>query len=308
MAESRQTVSETLADIAACRPVLQPVLHAFAPLLEARAALPETLAPMLEESGFSLPSWQQERAQQGAPLLSGVALDGLSSLVKTSARKLLPLLTALPGMADHAAALETFFLSPDGKVMQGADSLLAGNESGIAALASEAGVPAPVLLFALETCLGPVLHVVAAKYRAPWDERPSSWMQGFCPVCGSFPSIAYLDKRVFDEKNAFLAGGGGKKHLHCSLCGTEWHFRRGACPSCGKEGSGTMELLRESSGSRGERIDWCTSCKSYCPSVDLRERDAVPDMDAMALGMMHMDIVAAQKGLLPLKPSFWNQF
>ena len=69
-----------------------------------------------------------------------------------------------------------------------------------------------------------------------------------------------------------------------------------------------MELLRESSGSRGERIDWCTSCKSYCPSVDLRERDAAPDMDAMALGMMHLDIVAAQKGLLPLKPSFWNQF
>ncbi len=308
MAASRQTVSETLADIAACRPVLQPVLNAFAPLLEARAALPETLAPMLEESGFSLPPWQQERAQQGVPLLSGVALDGLSHLLQVSARRLLPLLTALPGMTEHADVLERFFLSREEDSRQGAHALLAGNESSIAALASAAGLPAPVLLFALEMCLGPVVQVLAAKYRAPWDERPSSWMQGYCPVCGSFPSIAYLDKRVFDEKNAFLAGGGGKKHLHCALCGTEWHFRRGACPSCGKEDSGTMELLRESSGSRGERIDWCTACKSYCPSVDLRERDAVPDMDAMALGMMHLDIVAAQKGLLPLKASFWNQF
>ena len=306
MAASCQTVSETLADIAACRPVLQPVLEAFAPLLEARAALPETLAPMLDESGFSLPSWQQERAQQGVPLLSGVALDRLSPLLQASAQTLLPLLTALPGMTDHAEALKSFFLSES--AMQGVHALLAGNESGVASLATSAEVPAEVLLFALETCLGPVLHVLADRYRAPWDERPSSWMQGFCPVCGSFPSIAYLDKRVFDEKNAFLAGGGGKKHLHCALCGTDWHFRRGACPSCGKEGSGTMELLRESSGSHGERIDWCTSCKSYCPSVDLRERDAVPDMDAMALGMMHLDIVAAQKGLQPLKPSFWNQF
>ena len=41
MATSRQTVSETLAAIAAQRPVLQPVLTAFTPLLEARAALLE---------------------------------------------------------------------------------------------------------------------------------------------------------------------------------------------------------------------------------------------------------------------------
>lgn len=29
-------------------------------------------------------------------------------------------------------------------------------------------------------------------------------------------------------------------------------------------------------------------CKSYCPIVDLREREGVPDMDVMALGMMHL--------------------
>lgn len=307
MATSRQTVSETLAAIAAQRPVLQPVLTAFTPLLEARAALPETLAPMLEESGFSLPSWRPERAQQGVPLLAGAPLDGLFPLLQESARALLPLLTSLPGMEGHRAVLEKFFLREE-ESMKAAQALLDGNETGIARLAEGAALPAPVLVFALETCLGPVIRVVAAKYAAPWDERPASWMQGFCPVCGSFPSISYLDSRVFDEKNAFLAGGGGKKHLHCSLCGTDWHFRRGACPSCGQEGSGVMELLRESGGNHGERVDWCTKCKSYCPSVDLREREAAPDMDAMALGMMHLDIVASQKGLQPLKPSFWNQF
>ncbi|WP_077072668.1 formate dehydrogenase accessory protein FdhE [Mailhella massiliensis] len=307
MATSRQTVSETLAAIAAQRPVLQPVLTAFTPLLEARAALPETLAPMLEESGFSLPSWRPERAQQGVPLLAGAPLDGLFPLLQESARALLPLLSSLPGMEAHRAPLEEFFLR-EKEAMKAAQALLDGNETGIARLAESAALPAPVLVFALETCLGPVIRVVAAKYAAPWDERPASWMQGFCPVCGSFPSISYLENRVFDEKNAYLAGGGGKKHLHCSLCGTDWHFRRGACPSCGQEGSGVMELLRESGGNHGERVDWCTKCKSYCPSVDLREREAAPDMDAMALGMMHLDIVASQKGLQPLKPSFWNQF
>lgn len=307
MAESRQSVSETLAGIAEHRPVLAPVLNAFAPLLEARSALPEKLSPMLEESGFVLPPWQPERAQQGAPLLAGASLNGLFPLVRESADTLLPLLEALPGMNGYADALSSFFQKEE-PCMRAADTLLTGHETALAEAAERIQVPPAVLLFALEVVVGPVLHALAAKYDAPWDERPSSWMQGFCPVCGSFPSIAYLDKRVFDEKNAFLAGGGGKKHLHCALCGTEWHFRRGACPSCGKEGSGVMEFLRESEGSRGERIDWCTKCRSYCPTVDLRERDGTPDMDAMALGMMHMDIVASQKGLIPLKPSFWNQF
>ena len=39
MAETCLTVSETLAEIAARRPVLKPVLEAFRPLLETRAAL-----------------------------------------------------------------------------------------------------------------------------------------------------------------------------------------------------------------------------------------------------------------------------
>ena len=307
MAESRQTVSETLAGIAERRPVLAPVLNAFAPLLEARAALPEKLAPMLEKSGFVLPPWRQERAQQGAPLLAGVSLNGLFPLLRASADELLPLLGRLPGMAEHAEALAEFFDRED-MCLRAADTLLTGHDTALAEAADQSNIPPAVLLFALETVLGPVLRTLAATYDAPWDERPASWMQGFCPVCGSYPSIGYLDKRVFDEKNAFLAGGGGKKHLHCSLCGTEWHFRRGACPSCGQEGSGVMEFLRESGNSKGERIDWCTKCKSYCPVVDLRERDGTPDMDALALGMMHMDIVAAQKGLIPLKPSFWNQF
>ncbi len=307
MTATRQTVSETLAGIAERRPVLQPILSAFEPFLEARASLPDLLSPMLEQSGFSLPPWRQERAQQGVPLLAGASLDGLFPLLEKSAQVLLPHLTALPGMAGHSEALHAFF-SDEKACMKASDMLLTGHEESLADIATEAGLAPAVLLFALEAVLGPVIHVLASAYKAPWDERPSSWMQGFCPVCGSYPSIAYLDRRVFDEKNAFLAGGGGKKHLHCALCGTEWHFRRGACPSCGQEGSGVMEFLRESENSQGERVDWCTKCRSYCPTVDLRERGDIPDMDAMALGMMYMDIVAARKGLMPLKPSFWNQF
>ena len=55
-------------------------------------------------------------------------------------------------------------------------------------------------------------------------------------------------------------------------------------------------------------MEWCRYCQGYLPVVDLRERSSRPDMDALALGMMHLDIVAAEKGLHPLSPAFWNQF
>ena len=127
-------------------------------------------------------------------------------------------------------------------------------------------------------------------------------------MCGALPTIGWMDKPTIDEKNAFLAGGGGKKHLHCGVCGADWKFRRGACPACGEEGSGVMELLRESSSAHGERLDWCTKCKSYCPAVDLREREFVPNLDALARAWHDAYMVAARKKLKPVRPSFWNMF
>lgn len=306
MPASCQTIAQTIADVVARRPVLRPVLQTFAPLLEARAALPATLAPLLEAGGFRLPEWNAERAGQGAPLLAGTSLAGTADALKAAADVLLPLLAALPGMAGHVDGLASC-LAKD--AADAAEALLAGDASSIAARAEGAGVPAAVLAFALEAALGPVLRAAAnITGVTPWDSHPAAWTQGICPVCGTFPSIAYLEGRTFDEKNAFLAGGGGKKHLHCALCGTEWHFRRGACPACGRDDNGVMELLQEAKGRQGERVDWCTACKSYCPTVDLRERDTAPDMDTLAIGMMHLDMVASGRGLHPLKPSFWNQF
>ena len=65
MAVSCQSVEETVSGILARRPVLSPVLQAFAPLLAARAALPAQLKPLLEAAGVRLPAMQRERAAQG---------------------------------------------------------------------------------------------------------------------------------------------------------------------------------------------------------------------------------------------------
>ncbi len=313
MAAKRQSVAETLADVTSRRPVLEPVLRAFEPLLSAGHALAGKLADPVREAGLRLPELQWDRAQQGVSLLAGVSLTGIAGPMRQAAEELLPLLTTIEAVAPHADSLRAFFLRPveaDDSRDALAEAVVAGRS--IESIARDGGVEPDVLAFVTGFVVSPVLHAMVAaavpeEGDAPWDTG-GAWQQGYCPVCGAFPTIAWLDKPILDDKNAYLAGGGGKKHLHCSMCGAAWKFLRGACPSCGKEVSGTMEMLRETEAARGERLDWCTKCNTYCPTVDLREREAVPNLDALALGMMHLDMVAARKKLRPLRPSFWNMY
>ncbi|MGJ3522319.1 formate dehydrogenase accessory protein FdhE [Nitratidesulfovibrio sp. D1] len=313
MAAKRQSVAETLADVTSRRPVLEPVLRAFEPLLSAGHALAGKLADPVREAGLRLPELQWDRAQQGVSLLAGVSLTGIAGPMRQAAEELLPLLTTIEAVAPHADSLRAFFLRPveaDDSRDALAEAVVAGRS--IESIARDGGVEPGVLAFVTGFVVSPVLHAMVAaavpeEGDAPWDTG-GAWQQGYCPVCGAFPTIAWLDKPILDDKNAYLAGGGGKKHLHCSMCGAAWKFLRGACPSCGKEVSGTMEMLRETEAARGERLDWCTKCNTYCPTVDLREREAVPNLDALALGMMHLDMVAARKKLRPLRPSFWNMY
>ncbi|MBQ2516858.1 MAG: hypothetical protein II543_06325 [Desulfovibrio sp.] len=65
-------------------------------------------------------------------------------------------------------------------------------------------------------------------------------------------------------------------------------------------------IFKQSGANFGERIDWCEKCKAYLPTIDFRESEHVLDLDVLALGMMHLDMVAHDKQLRPLKVSFWN--
>ncbi len=322
MGASSQTASQTLTEVITWRPVLEPVLKAFEPVLSALPGLAAELADCLRASGLALPPWRSERAGQGVSLLAGEPLTGIAASMRLAAKKLLPLLGEIDAMVPHMPALEAFFYMPANGAAERygagdtrtalAESLVSGNREAVARIAEQAGLDALVLEFTASFVVSSVLRALTAQAgsdagQALWEED-DLWRQGYCPVCGALPSIGWLDKPAIDEKNAFLAGGGGKKHLHCGLCGADWKFRRGACPSCGQEGNGVIEILREDGVTHGERLDWCTKCKGYCPTVDLREREFAPDLDAAALGMLHLDIVAARRKLRPLRPSFWNMF
>ncbi len=298
----RQSIAETVADILKRRPILKVLLEKNAELFEAKKRIAEELQPILKQDGIQLPAWDKDKASQGIPLVAGIRAEDMENGLYLAAQNLWPVLSGFVAGENARQTIAEFFR--DKKNIAGAvDALLSGDEDGIRVESSVL----PAVIFCLEQVLGVTLRAAALSAPADWDAHPAAWRQGYCPVCGSFPSVSFLEKKETDPKNAFLASGGGKKHFHCAVCGTEWHFRRAACPFCGKEGPGVMEFMQETGINYGERLDWCTACKHYCPSVDLREHPDFPDMDAQSVGMMHLGIVAAEKGLQPLKACFWNQ-
>ncbi|MFO7595703.1 MAG: formate dehydrogenase accessory protein FdhE [Desulfocurvibacter africanus] len=286
------------------RPALVPLLTAFGGLLAHKAALAERLAGSISEDAVCV---DPARLVQGVPLLAGADLSALRGAMNEAVVVFLPLLAeAFPVLnieLTHVAVALDHSDQGSADVAALARHLLDGNDEALARAAEDMNVPAGVLVFALRGVLAPVLAAVDESVRVRMTGI--TWTKGFCPVCGSLPGLAALSK-VGDLGSEFLRGGGGQKHLHCSLCGHDWRIARGMCPVCENSDKDQREYFRVE-GETVEKVDICLKCGLYVPCVDLRELDGEPPLEVLSLGMAHLDILARQKGYRPAAWLPWNQ-
>jgi FdhE protein len=105
-----------------------------------------------------------------------------------------------------------------------------------------------------------------------------------CPACDSKPQLAVLRPE----------GDGGKRYLGCSLCFTEWEYRRVLCPACGE--TDPLRLPRfQSEEPKATRVEACDNCKSYLKSFDLTlDGHLVPEVEEIAT--IALDVWAAENG------------
>jgi FdhE protein len=93
-----------------------------------------------------------------------------------------------------------------------------------------------------------------------------------CPFCGSRPQVAALRPE----------GDGAKRSLICSLCATEWNFKRVACPNCGEENKDRLPVYIAEEFDY-VRVDACDTCHSYLKAIDLTKNGhAIPTVDEIA--------------------------
>lgn len=147
-----------------------------------------------------------------------------------------------------------------------------------------AGESSPHAFFA-RALLQPYAERLAMASSAP----PAAGDRFTCPICESRPQAAVLHPE----------GDGGKRFLLCSLCLTEWEFRRILCPACGEQDY--KKLPRYSADDHEYvRVEACDTCHFYLKSIDMTvDGLAVPLVDEVA--SVPLDLWAAEHGYKKLE-------
>jgi FdhE protein len=114
---------------------------------------------------------------------------------------------------------------------------------------------------------------------------------GTCPFCGARPLAATLRGE----------GDGGKRYLVCSLCATEWEFRRILCSNCREENKDKLPVYTAPEFNY-VRVEACDSCNSYLKCIDLtRNGLAVAPVDEIA--SVALNIWAEEHGYAKVEPN-----
>jgi FdhE protein len=134
------------------------------------------------------------------------------------------------------------------------------------------------------------LEPVVTSIAGASSSQPTDWTQNFCFACGGSPQLAVIRD---------LPDAVGSRTLVCSMCATEWRFRRLTCPHCGEIEADKLPVHTAESLTH-VRVDACSTCSRYIKTVDLRKRgDAVPLVDELAA--VELDIWAQEQGLTKLR-------
>jgi FdhE protein len=115
--------------------------------------------------------------------------------------------------------------------------------------------------------LQPYAEYLSARVRSRNHDTRS-----VCPFCSRNPVLGILRPE----------GDGAKRSLLCSLCSTEWDYRRIVCPACNEQRVEKLPIFTADSF-EFIRVEACDSCKTYIKTVDLTKNGrAVPIVDELA--------------------------
>jgi len=121
-----------------------------------------------------------------------------------------------------------------------------------------------------------------------------SWQKGYCPICGSLPHLAVIREQ-------------GQRWLHCSTCTHQWQFPRLTCPCCDHEDPQETHTLFVV-GRQEEFAFTCGKCSRYLLTVNQSGNLCRRSGDLLALGLVHLDYILQEKGLLPMAECAFNTF
>ena len=128
------------------------------------------------------------------------------------------------------------------------------------------------------------LPFLQACYRRWAASIPESWMEGYCPACGSWPALAEV------------RGIERSRYFRCGRCGGAWQAHCLFCPYCGiTDHEQLVSLVPEKSGSNSV-IEACKRCLGYIKSFTLLQGSPPAKVLLDDLASVDLDVVAVEQG------------
>jgi FdhE protein len=284
-----ERIEETLDRLKADRGHLENILEAFRGLLVEQARLKAELSA---DSFVKIDVSDSERFVKGAPLTCREKLISIGEMWKMGTERLIPpMKKGFPKIREALERLQSEItigsFDPDVYAVESLKDLNQGSLETAAEAAPEHGI----IKFALIHISRPFVAKRAETLKPFMDGL--LWDKGCCPVCGSLPELSVLREKE------------GRRWLKCGFCRYEWRFMRMACPCCETQEEGKAEVLFIEKREH-ERLDLCLHCRKYVAEIDLRAAVKEPDLDVAGLGLLHLDVLAQQKGFRPMGGIWWS--
>jgi FdhE protein len=251
---------------------------------------------ILREAGG--PAWEAavpavtQAQRDTVPLLAGITLPLESGLVRRLFERLIrtALRVGTPKMLSLKAAQHA-----DLEWAPLFTASLCQDSARINEIAAVSGADAEALHAVIALLPVPFLHACNRRWASSIS---ASWVEGYCPVCGSLP--AFAEVRGI-ERN---------RYFRCGRCGGEWHSRALYCPYCAMtDHDELVTLVLEKAGSNAVGsnavIDACQRCLGYVKTFTRLQGCSPGAVMFEDLASVDLDVAAIEHGFArPPGPGF----
>jgi FdhE protein len=269
-------IERATAQLAALRPAYASILGFYGPVFAAQLRAAADTSPVEIDID---PSLLELKSEEGFSLIDPAAF----SIDFPAARKLLVQICRIAissgdTLKDTGQAL--LKAVEDGRIADGCfnDALLMNHR--LSHLADQLDVAVDMLSRLICLAAGPSVETNARRLAERLVHDGTG--QGYCPICGSAPSIGELDSD-------------GRQWLHCGLCWHRWPAMRLTCPFCGNRDSDSLAYMF-SDEEPEYRVNVCGECRRYVKIVDIRKLNRCFHAPLEQVASLHLDMLAAENG------------
>ena len=129
-----------------------------------------------------------------------------------------------------------------------------------------------------------VIPVLLGYSRALQGRVSPAWRQGYCPVCGAWPTLA--ERRGLDRS----------RWLRCGRCGAGWEVEPLWCSYCGERDHRQLGSLVVEGAGDTLKVDTCESCRGYLKSLAVLQGLPPFELLLQDLETVELDLVARERG------------